>query len=380
MATTNRLDRIRAAMAEAALDGLYISCPVDDVFHRHSQNREYASGFSGSTGQVLITPECAFIAVDFRYVEQAERECAPRGFAVHRVTGRDPGRWFPALAGDARIAGKRIGVSRADLNYGDWVLLAAAVEEMPASDRPTLVPAPPLVEDLRARKDPEEMRLLQRAIDVGDRAFERVATAVRPGQTEAEVAIAVERAVRDLGGDGLSFETIVAGGPWGAMPHASPRPEPIAAGAPLVIDMGALCGGYCSDLTRTIVLGDRDSRFDEIYAIVFEAQRAAIEGVETGMSGADAHNLAAAVIASHGYGDQFGHGLGHGVGREVHESPALGTTSTDTLEEGMVFTIEPGIYIPRWGGVRIEDVVTLENGRARLLSRAAKVTPAGVKA
>ena len=197
--------------------------------------------------------------------------------------------------------------------------------------------------------------------------------------TETAIAAAIEREIRALGGSGLSFETIVAGGPWGAMPHATPREEPIREGEPIVIDMGAVYGGYCSDLTRTTSLGPiANAELRAIYEIVFNAQKAAIENVEPGMTAATAHHLAQDVIAAADYGERFGHGLGHGVGLEVHEDPYLGLTSEDTLEEGMVFTIEPGIYIPGLGGVRIEDVVVLENGKARVLSHARKPTPAGV--
>jgi Xaa-Pro aminopeptidase len=249
---------------------------------------------------------------------------------------------------------------------------------MPAPERPELAPAPPVVEGLRKYKDADELAFLQESIAIGDRAFDSVARALVAGQTEEAIAYAVERAVREGGAEGLSFSTIVASGPWAAMPHATPRDEPVPAGVPLVIDMGAQYRGYCSDLTRTVTIGPADAKFHEIYAVVYEAQQAAIKGVRPGMGGAEAHQLAAAVIERAGYGERFGHGLGHGVGLEVHEAPYLGPTSEDTLEDGMVFTIEPGIYIPGWGGVRIEDVVVLENGRARVLSHAAKLVPAGV--
>jgi Xaa-Pro aminopeptidase len=196
--------------------------------------------------------------------------------------------------------------------------------------------------------------------------------------TELELAALVEREVRAAGGDGIAFNTIAAAGPAGAMPHAHPGHTPLGQGRPIVVDMGARSAGYCSDLTRTFVIGASDARFHEIYEVVFEAQRNAIEKIEAGMSGKDAHELAASVIEKAGYGDQFGHGLGHGVGLQVHERPYLGRTSEDTLQEGMVFTVEPGIYLPGWGGVRIEDIVVLENGRARTLSHAPKLVPAGV--
>ena len=375
---TERLDRIRAAMADEGLDALWISSPVDDVFGKHSMNRRYVSGFTGSAGHALITRYDAFLAVDSRYVEQAEREAEARGFRIFPYKDRWTS-WVPRFVREAGLPGKNIGVSQADMSLGGFERLREAIDGLPWAIRPRIGPASRIVEQLRHQKDAEEIALLKRAIEVADEAYERVEAAMQPGQTEQEIALAVERAVRDLGADGVSFDTIVAGGPWAAMPHASPRPEPIAAGGMLFIDMGAQCPGYCSDLTRTTFVGDADVRFREIYEIVFDAQRAAIEGVEAGMPGSAAHELAHAVIRARGYGNTFGHGLGHGVGLEVHEAPYLGPSSEDTLEEGMVFTIEPGIYIPGWGGVRIEDVVMLENGKARVLSHARKLTPGGAR-
>ncbi len=373
----NRLDRIRAALAEERLDALVVSGPVDDVYGRHSQNRFYVSGFTGSAGLALLTRDRAIMAVDSRYVEQAERECAPRGFEVWKQEGRWE-QWVPALLKHAGLAGARVGLSAADTTLGAWERWNKCVLEMPWGVRPTLGPASRVVEQLRKVKDADELAGLQRAITTGDRAFERVEAALQPGMTELEVAAAIEDAIRDLGGQGVSFDTIVAGGAWAAQPHASPRPEPIREDDSIIIDMGALQGGYCSDLTRTTVLGHMSPGMAEIYGVVFEAQQAAIDGVESGMTGIAAHRLAHNVIARAGHADHFGHGLGHGVGLEVHESPYLGFTSEDTLEEGMVFTIEPGIYLPGVGGVRIEDVVVLENGKARVLSHARKLTPSGV--
>lgn len=365
-------------MAEAGLDALYVSGPVDDVFGRHAANRRYLSGFTGSAGAAVVTGERAILAVDFRYIEQAEGESVPLGFEVLRIAGRERTS-FAEVVRHAGLAGKRIGLSKADLSYQAYLAIEEAVAEMPAAERPEVVPAPPIIENLRARKSPAELAALQRAIDVADRALTVVQETIRPGQTEREIALAVELAVRQCGGDAVSFDTIVASGAHGAMPHATPRDAPIEAGEPLIIDMGAWVGGYCSDLTRSFTPGEASPRFREIYEVVFEAQRNAIERVEAGMSGRDAHELAAAVIARAGYSERFGHGLGHGVGLEVHEAPYLGPTSEDTLEDGMVFTIEPGIYLPGWGGIRIEDVVVLEEGRARVLSHAAKLTPAGAK-
>lgn len=374
---TDRLARIRAAMDEAGIDGLLIDAAVEDHFGRHAENRRYASGFTGSTGRALITRDGAFFAADFRYTEQAKREVVPRGFEVFEALGAMK-EWLPRLFEAAGLQGKRLGVSKSDISLEGWLALQERVAEMPEASRPKLEPAPLLVEKLRSIKDAEELALLQRAIDIADRSFEALEPRLQPEMTELDVAALFEAGVLGLGAQGISFETIVAAGPWGAMPHAQPRPEPLGKGRPIVIDMGARFADYASDLTRTVVICEPDAKFREIYAIVFEAQQNAIEHVEPGMTGKQAHRLAADVIARYGYGERFGHGLGHGIGLLVHESPYLGMTSEDVLEEGMVFTIEPGIYLPGWGGVRIEDVVVLENGRARVLSHARKLTPAGV--
>ena len=374
-----RLARIRTALDEAGLDGLYVASPVDDVNHRHSANRRYLTGFTGSTGYAAISATEAILAVDSRYTAQAQREAEPRGFAIFDTKGPQSA-WLPQFVAAAGLAGKRIGISRADLSYGDFLTLHEAVERMPEADRPDLVPAPPIVEGLRARKDAEELALLEEAIAIAERAFLDVSASVEPGVTERGFAAALDAAVKQHGARGLSFEPIVAGGERGAMPHADLSDRPFAPGEPIIVDWGAELSGYCSDLTRTFYLGGEPDRFREVYEVVREAQQTAIERVEAGMTGADAHALAASVIEEHGYGDAFTHGLGHGVGLDVHDYPPyLGPTSEDVLEDGMVFTIEPGIYLPGWGGVRIEDIVTLEGGRARQLSSLDSTLPSGAQ-
>ena len=374
-----RLDRVRAALDEAGLDGLYVASPVDDVNHRHSANRRYLTGFSGSTGYAAISATEALLAVDSRYSAQARREAEPRGFAIFDTKGPQAA-WLPEFVAAAGLAGKRVGLSRSDLSYGDFLTLREAVERMPEADRPDLVPAPAIVERLRARKDAEELALLEEAIAIAERAFLDVTATLEPGVTERGFAASLDAAVKKHGARGLSFEPIVAGGERGAMPHADLSDRPFGAGEPIIVDWGAELSGYCSDLTRTFFLGPEPERFRGVYEVVREAQQAAIERVEAGMTGADAHALAASVIEEHGYGDAFTHGLGHGVGLDVHDYPPyLGPTSEDVLEDGMVFTIEPGIYLPGWGGVRIEDIVTLEDGRARQLSHLDSTLPAGAQ-
>jgi Xaa-Pro aminopeptidase len=245
---------------------------------------------------------------------------------------------------------------------------------MPPGDRPKLLAAPPLVEQMRVLKDAEELAAVQRAVDLADEALGAVVHRIEPGWTETQVAWEIEKHIRERDG-GVSFETIVASGPWSAQPHAYPRSDKrIEAGEPIIIDMGARVDGYCSDLSRTFILGKADGQFDKVYDIVLAAQETAEALIRAGMSGEEAHLTAHNVIAEAGYGDNFGHGLGHGVGLQVHEAPRLAQTSKDALVDGMVFTVEPGVYLSGWGGVRIEDMVVIENGRPRVLSRAPKVS------
>jgi Xaa-Pro aminopeptidase len=367
---SSRLDRLRQKMTEAALDGLLVSSPVEDTFGNIGANRRYLSGFTGSVGHLLITQEAAFIAVDFRYYEQAQREVL--GFTLFPASGPLP-EWFASLVGEAKLAGKKLGFQAGDITVATYQTITKAVKEMPAAQRPKVLAAPPLVEQLRATKDADELAAIQRAVDLGDEAFVDIAQRIEPGWTETQAAWEIEKYIREHGGEGVSFEIIVAAGPWSAMPHAYPRDERIQEGQPIIIDMGVRLGGYCSDLSRTLFLGQPDEQFDKIYDIVLTAQLTAEALIRKDMTGEQAHLLGHNVIAETGYGESFGHGLGHGVGLQIHETPRLVRASKDVLADGMVFTIEPGIYISGWGGVRIEDMVVLENGRARVITRAPKL-------
>ena len=357
-----RVDRFRRRLNELGLQAVFISQP---------QNRRYLSGFTGSAGYLLISDAEAVIATDFRYYEQAGQQ-AP-DFRLYQVTGPMEG-WLPGLltaAGD--LGGKRLGFESADLTVSVYRTLRKAVEGLPAGKRPRLVATTNLVEGLRALKEPEELAAIQAAIDLGDAAFEHIAGRIEPGWTEKQVAWEIEKHMREHGGESVSFDTIVAGGPWGAMPHAHPRDRALERGEMVVIDMGVRLNGYCSDLTRTLFLGRPDARFEKVYDIVLGAQLTAEELVQAGMTGEEAHSLAHRVIDEAGHGENFGHGLGHGVGLAVHETPRLAKTSKDVLADGMVFTIEPGIYVTGWGGVRIEDMVVMENGKIRVMTHAPKL-------
>lgn len=357
-ATSNRLARLRSRFADGAIDGILIS---------EASNRRYLSGFVGTAGFLLITEKDAVLATDFRYVEQTASQ-AP-GFRVERIrAGSD---WLPKLAGDLGI--RRLGFEADNVTVAQLERFREAIKKSePAVE---LAGTNGITLELRSIKDAGELELLQRSIAIADEAFDEVSERVRPGMTEAEVAWEIELAVRGRGAEAVSFDTIVGAGENGALPHHRAAERAIAAGEPIVIDMGARYQGYCSDLTRTIILGRPDAKFRRIYDTVLGAQLTAIETLAAGMTGADCDRLARTVIETAGHGEEFGHSLGHGVGLDVHESPGVGPTSKNVLEDGMVFTVEPGIYLSGWGGVRIEDVVVLEKGRARVLSRARKLTP-----
>jgi len=283
-------------------------------------------------------------------------------------------KWLPAML--EGLGGKRLAFESSHVSYQLYRVVRKIAQDLPEAARPKLVATTNIVEGLRVIKDAAEMASLQKAIDLGDEAFAHVAQRIEPGWTEKQVAWEIEKYIREHGGDGLSFDTLVGAGERGSMPHCMPTDRKLKKGEGVVIDMGVKLDGYMSDLTRTIFLGKPNDEFKRVYDIVLAAQQTAQELVEEGMSGEQAHMLAANVIGEAGHGEHFGHGLGHGVGLQIHEAPRLGPTSNDKLTNGMVFTIEPGIYLSGWGGVRIEDVVVLENGKARLLSHAPKLTTA----
>ena len=349
MSSHSRLDRIRARLEQANVDALLITNP---------HNRRYASGFSGSNGWLIIAADDAHppvLATDFRYLDQAAQE-SPQFEIVNMRDGIE--HWWGDLA--RPLGRRRLGFESGDLSVAAHKQLRDVNAKLPASQRPALVQTDQIVEAARAVKDEDELARLRRAAALTDEAFAHAASTIEPGWTETQVAWEIEQYARGNGAEAMAFESIVAAGTHGARPHARPREAAIGAGQPIVIDMGVRYRGYCADMTRTIVLGERGETFPRIYDIVLAAHETAAQMIEPGMSGKDADQLARQVISDAGYGDQFGHGLGHGVGLQIHETPYLGRSSRDTLEAGMVITIEPGIYLPEWGGVRIEDMGLLD--------------------
>ena len=354
---TNRLGKLRSQLDPKGLDAIIVS---------QGENRCYLSGFTGSAGFLLISQQRAILATDFRYVEQAQSQ-AP-DFEVVQIQG-EIAKWFPRLASD--LHAHKLGFEGKDVSFSTYKELTKATGEV--EKEISLVPTDGLVESLRAVKDKEELKSIEKAAALADAALEEILPRVQPGISEKKLAWEIESFLRRNGSEPVPFELIVASGPNSALPHARPTDKIIHSGEPVVIDIGAKVEGYTSDITRTICLGEGDSNFHRIYDIVLGAQLTAMTTLQIGMTGEQVDRLGRTVIEQAGYKDAFGHGLGHGVGLATHEEPRLGSNSTDILAEGMVFTIEPGIYISGWGGVRIEDMVVMEEGKVRLLTKARKM-------
>ena len=350
-----RLKKLRGKLAEKELDAIFIS---------QSANRRYLSGFDGTAGYLIINAKQAILATDFRYTEQAKTE-AP-DFKIKRITG---GGWLPVLADELKI--KRLGFEEEDVTYNFYRNILDALKKTKSHAK--LFPTEGLVEGIRSVKEPEEIESIAKAAAIADAAFENVERRIKAGMTEKQVAWELEKALRERGSESLPFDIIVGSGPNAALPHAKPTDRVINEGETIVIDMGAKYKGYASDMTRTICAGKPNAKFKKVYNTVFEAQTSAIKAIKKGMTGNQADKVAREVIRKAGYGKSFGHALGHGVGLAEHELPRLGTGSKEKLENGMVFTIEPGIYLTGWGGVRIEDTVLMEGGKVRLLTKARKL-------
>ena len=347
-----RLTKLRHKLVEGKLDAIVITQP---------QNRRYLSGFTGSDGALVVSAEAAYLATDFRYYEQAERQSP--NFTLIKIEGKFPPRLAELMA---EIGARRVGFESTNVTVDQHQRWGEAAEDF------ELVPTKGMVEGLRAIKDERELALIRRAVELADASLAHVVQWLKPGVTEKAVAWEIETFIRTHGGDDIAFDTIVGSGPNGAMAHAEPGDRRIQEGEPIVLDLGARVEGYCSDLTRTICLGEPDQRFRQIHALVLEAQETAEQAMRAGLKGSTADAIARDLIAAAGHGEQFGHGLGHGVGLAIHERPRLAKTSKDVLQAAMVVTVEPGVYIEGWGGVRIEDTVVVREREVEVLTRASK--------
>jgi Xaa-Pro aminopeptidase len=356
MSLKNRIQKLRQALDEKQIDGIFIS---------QAESRRYLSGFDGSAGFLLVTAKNKILATDFRYTSQAKSQ-AP-DYEIFTIAN-DIDSWFPKLVAELKI--KRLGFEAGDISFARHRQLCDILKKGKSSLK--LIPVEGVVESLRAVKEAAEVEHIAKAAGIADAAMEYIRDKIQAGMTEKQVAWEIEKFMREKGSQSIPFDIIVASGKNSALPHAQPSTKTINNGEPIMIDIGARIEGYGSDLSRTICLGTPDDNFKRLYDIVLGAQLGAMAIIKEGMTGAEADNLARVIIEEAGYGKAFGHGLGHGVGLAPHEQPRLGPNSSDRLSEGMVFTIEPGIYLEGWGGVRIEDLVIMEKGKVREISKAKK--------
>ena len=353
MAIAHRLQKLRQQLLERSLDAIIITQP---------ENCRYVSGFtgsSGSAGTLLISHDSAILATDFIHFEQAKQE-APDFDIV--ITGNHAQR-FAVLLSRQRI--EKLGFEANFLCFADYQRLAEEASNMHSG----IVATTGIVELIRAVKEEDELAFLEKAAGLADGAVGHIMAEIHPGMTEKEAAWSMERYLRERNSEPVPFDIIVASGPNAALPHAKPTERTISNSEPIVIDLGARVNGYSSDLSRTLCLGDQGDTFPKIYNLVLQAQLSAISNLEVGMTCSQVDSLARTLIEQGGYQEAFGHGLGHGVGLAVHEEPRLAPNSSSTIMENMVFTIEPAIYLSGWGGVRIEDMVLVEKGKARLLTK-----------
>lgn len=352
-ADASRLRAIQRSLARRPYDAFHVGARA---------NVRYLSGFTGSSGDLLITAHGATLFTDGRYEAQAAAQTS--GIEVSVSTERQP---FAALL--EAFAQRRIRSLGFEANRLSFLQHQALVQARP---RLRLVPVTGWIERLRTIKSAEEIEVLKRSAALNSNAFEAVVARWRPSWSERRVAAEIDYEIGRQGGEGTSFDTIVAGGEHGALPHASPRPVAPPKQSLVVLDHGAILDGYASDMTRMAAWGDPGAEARRIFAAVLEAQLAALDAVKAGVSAASVDRAARKTLKKHGLGDYFPHSTGHGVGLEIHERPKLGRQENLRLQEGMVVTIEPGAYVAGVGGVRIEDMVVVRRAGCEILTSTPK--------
>ncbi|MBD2869540.1 M24 family metallopeptidase [Paenibacillus arenilitoris] len=348
----DRVKRLRQALEEQGLEAILIGS---------AHNRRYVSGFTGSSGMVLVTSSESYLLTDFRYRMQAPQQAAGFQIVEHGPSPIEDVRELLRQNNLTKLAFEQEHVVYSE--YAAWSKALAGV---------ALQPAAGIVERLRMIKDAAELQIMQEAADLADHTFGHVQQLIRTGVRETDIALEMEVYMRSRGATSSSFDTIVASGERSALPHGVASDRVIGANEFVKLDFGAYYNGYCSDLTRTVVVGKPSEKHREIYNIVLEAQLHALAHIKPGMSGREADALARDIITKYGYGDQFGHGTGHGLGMEIHEAPRLSKLSDTILTPGMTVTVEPGIYVPGFGGVRIEDDIVITDTGIKILTSSPK--------
>lgn len=341
-----KLQDIRKTLRKKELDALIITHPI---------NRRYLTQFTGTAGVVVISQESQLFITDFRYVEQAEEQI--KGYTIIEHTKSIDLEIAEQLK---RLQVKRVGFEENDITFAEYRRYQKLFEC-------ELIPMSGVVENIRVIKSVDELDILKKAANIADAAFDHIQSYIKPGVKEIDIAHELEFFMRKQGATSSSFDIIVASGYRSALPHGVASEKKIQSGELVTMDYGALYNGYCSDITRTVAVGSISDELKNIYETVLEAQKCGVAGIRPGMTGKEADALTRDYITYQGYGDYFGHSTGHGLGMEVHEEPRLSMQSETVLTQGMVVTVEPGIYVPGVGGCRIEDdIVITTTGNERL--------------
>ena len=346
-----RVEKLRKKMQEENLDSFLITSPY---------NLRYLTNFTGTTGLAVITLEKAFFITDFRYTEQAAAQA--QGFEIIKNVGPI----FEEVADLVQKEGLReLGFEETTVSFLEYSVLEEIIDAQ-------LIPISGMIEELREIKDEEEIAIIEKACSIADLAYDHILKMIQPGMTEIEVANQLDFYMRSLGASGVSFETIVASGLRSAMPHGVASKKIIEQGDLITIDFGCYYEGYVSDMTRTFAIGDPGEQLKEIYQIVLEAQLAVLEVAKPGVTGKQLDAVARDYITKHGYGEAFGHSTGHGIGLEIHEGPNVSVRAENQFVPGNIITIEPGIYLPGFGGVSIEDDLLITSDGNRVLTHSPK--------
>lgn len=354
----NRLMKLRKLLKEQLCDALFLYGRV---------NTQYFTGFTGSDSFALILTEDnaalaeQYIFLDSRYTEQGKAQCP-----LFQQEAMKEGILKDCIA---KIKEKNLKTVAVEAEYLTLQYSQILSKELPDV---TFLPLGKELSALRVVKDAEELKAIKKAIEIADEAFALLLPEIKVGMKETEVAAKLEYFMRKLGASGTSFNTICASGHRGALPHGVASEKRIEAGEAITLDFGCIYQGYCSDITRTIFLGTPQPEILKIYEVVLEAQEAAEKFIKAGVLGSEAHKVAADIIAKHGYGAYFGHGLGHSLGLEIHELPSASPRGTEPLPAGSLITVEPGIYVPGLGGVRIEDTCLVTENGLEILTKADK--------
>ncbi|SDN40827.1 M24 family metallopeptidase [Alkalicoccus daliensis] len=347
----NNISALRKQLADNNIDALVVTS---------TYNRRYISGFTGTAGAALISKEDAIFLTDFRYTEQAKKQAEEFEVIEHKKT------LIEEISTQVeKLNIKRLGFEKAHLSYAEY-------ESYKEKIQAELVPVSGLIEKQRLIKSPAELEIIQKAVDIADAAFAHIQSYIKPGAREIDISNELEFFMRKQGAVSSSFDIIVASGYRSALPHGVASDKIIEDGDLVTLDFGAYYQGYCSDITRTVAVGEPSQELREIYETVLEAQKRGVAGLKPGITGKEADALTRDYINEKGYGSYFGHSTGHGMGLEVHEGPGLSFRTDQKLEPGMVVTVEPGIYVAGVGGTRIEDDVVITEDGCRILSRSPK--------